>query len=129
KTLVFVNHGLSKRLGREESLRRIRMFRNHPAMLVWYEEEAVVRGIHPLSWLKEYVDDVRREGPGHPVLIGDQSAEGAKVKDRGWKGAGGGRRGGRRRSGGGAGCAGAGGRRGRGGGAGGGGVPEGGGGR
>lgn len=83
KALVFVNHGLSMRLGREESLRRIRMFRNHPAALVWYEEEAVVRGIKPLSWLQELVGDIRREGPGHPVLIGDQNDEGAKVKNRG----------------------------------------------
>ncbi|MGI8906799.1 MAG: hypothetical protein ACR2IE_09950 [Candidatus Sumerlaeaceae bacterium] len=82
KALVFVNHGLATRLGREESLRRIRMFRNHPASLVWYEEEAVARGLKPLSWLAELVEDMRRQGPGRPVLLGDLIDYGVKVKDR-----------------------------------------------
>jgi hypothetical protein len=82
KALVFVNHGLATRLGRDESLRRIRMFRNHPAMLVWYEEEAVARGLKPLSWLEQLVGDMRREGPGHPVLLGDLVDYGVKIKDR-----------------------------------------------
>lgn len=82
KALVYVNHGLATRLGREESLRRIRMFRNHPAMLMWYEEEAVARGLKPLSWLEELVGDMRREGPGHPVALGDLVDYGIRVKDR-----------------------------------------------
>jgi hypothetical protein len=47
------------------------MFRNHPAALVWYEEEALARGIRDMDWLKQLTDDMRREGPGHPVGLGD----------------------------------------------------------
>lgn len=82
KALVFTSHGLQSRLGMEDSLDRIRMFRNHPALLVWYEEEAVARGIRPLSWLGELYSLFKRNDRNHPVLIGDERDVSTRITDR-----------------------------------------------
>jgi hypothetical protein len=71
RVVTFVSHSLVTRLPMDESVRRMRMFRNHPALLVWYEEEAVARGIRPLSYVEQLYGAFKKEAPEHPVLIGD----------------------------------------------------------
>lgn len=82
KALMFVSHGLHWRMPMEEARRRIQVFRNHPAVLVWYQEEAVARGIWTLPQLGEFYNICKHEDPHHPVLIGDESDMSAKIKDR-----------------------------------------------
>jgi hypothetical protein len=82
KTLTFVSHSLTDRLNDEEALRRIRTFRNHPATLVWYQEEAVARGIRNVSWLCDHYRMLKKEAPEHPVLMGDMRDTSKNIKDR-----------------------------------------------
>jgi hypothetical protein len=51
--------------------RRIQMFRNHPALLCWDEEEGVARGNMTLDALKKAAEIVHAEDPNHPLMIGD----------------------------------------------------------
>lgn len=81
KALMFISHG-PDRLDEAESLRRVRMFRNHPAVLVWYQEEAVDRGYKPLSYLKGLYDTVKRVDPHHPFLCGDRRDTAARMAGR-----------------------------------------------
>ncbi|MGI8907217.1 MAG: hypothetical protein ACR2IE_12090 [Candidatus Sumerlaeaceae bacterium] len=74
KTLTFITHG-PDRLPDDEALKRIRMFRNHPATLVWYQEEVLARGYKPMSYVENLVGMLRREAPEHPILQGDQRDE------------------------------------------------------
>lgn len=72
KTLLLLNHGLGEdhNLG-DDMLRRVRMFRNHPALLAWDEEEGVARGQVPLAYLRDLRDLLKREAPQHPLMVGD----------------------------------------------------------
>jgi len=72
KTLMLVSHGLGtgRRLD-DEVVRRVRMFRNHPGLLAWDEEEGVARGEAPPSYVKDLYAMLRREAPEHPLMIGD----------------------------------------------------------
>jgi hypothetical protein len=62
--------------------RRIRMFRNHPALLCWDEEEGLARG----DWSKETLQQVskilKEEDPNHPFMVGDANDVIFRVKDR-----------------------------------------------
>lgn len=55
----------------DEVARRVRIFRNHPALLVWDQEEGVARGEMPLATLRRLVEIVRREDPNHPFCLAD----------------------------------------------------------
>lgn len=74
KALTFVSHG-QDRLSDADALKRIRTFKNHPAILVWYQEEVLARGYKPYSYLENHVAMLRREAPEHPILQGDQRGE------------------------------------------------------
>lgn len=72
KTLMLVSHGLGTgRSLSDEIVRRVRIFRNHPGLLAWDEEEGVARGEAPVSYLKDLRAMLQREGPEHPLMIGD----------------------------------------------------------
>ncbi len=62
--------------------RRIRMFKNHPALLCWDEEEGLARG----DWTQETLQKVRQllkqEDPNHPFMVGDAHDVIFRVKDR-----------------------------------------------
>ena len=62
--------------------RRIRMFRNHPALLAWDEEEGIARGDMKLDDLKTLEKIIREEDPNHPLMIGDSRDGIRKVVDR-----------------------------------------------
>lgn len=55
----------------DEYRRRIRMFRNHPALLAWDEEEGVARGEIKPATLKKMVDILREEDTNHPFCLAD----------------------------------------------------------
>ncbi len=59
----------------DECRRRIRMFRNHPALLAWVEEEEVARGQIKIGDLERYVKLIREEDPNHPFVLADSYAE------------------------------------------------------
>ncbi|MCC6484947.1 MAG: hypothetical protein IT209_08880 [Armatimonadetes bacterium] len=54
-----------------EYRRRIRMFRNHPALLAWDEEEGVARGEMKPELLEKMVAILREEDPNHPFCLAD----------------------------------------------------------
>jgi hypothetical protein len=62
--------------------RRIRMFKNHPALVAWDEEEGVARGDLSLADLAKMKQILHEEDPNHPLLIGDSRDEIEKIKDR-----------------------------------------------
>ena len=66
----------------ENVRRRIRMFRNHPALLAWDEEEGLARGDMKPDDLKTLVQIIREEDPNHPIMIGDPRDGIRKVTDR-----------------------------------------------
>ncbi len=82
KTLMLVTHGGHHRPVDDEFVRRVRMFRNHPALLAWDEEEGVARGEMPLSNLEEMHTLLKREAPEHPFMVGDARAPIFEVHDR-----------------------------------------------
>jgi hypothetical protein len=51
--------------------RRVRMFRNHPGLLAWDEEEGFARGDFKPDTLKKLRQIVAEEDPNHPFLVGD----------------------------------------------------------
>ena len=51
--------------------RRVRMFRNHPALLAWDEEEGFARGDFKPDTLKKIREIVQQEDPNHPFMVGD----------------------------------------------------------
>jgi hypothetical protein len=51
--------------------RRIRMFRNHPALLAWDEEEGMARGDIKIDVLAKLRQILREEDPNHPLMVGD----------------------------------------------------------
>jgi hypothetical protein len=51
--------------------RRVRMFRNHPGLLAWDEEEGFARGDFKADTLKNLRQILREEDPNHPFMVGD----------------------------------------------------------
>lgn len=51
--------------------RRIRMFRNHPGLLAWDEEEGFARGDFKPDTLKMIRKIIDEEDPNHPLMVGD----------------------------------------------------------
>lgn len=62
--------------------RRVRMFRNHPALLAWDEEEGLARGDLGPEGLRRMCQILREEDPHHPVMIGDARDEIGRIDDR-----------------------------------------------
>jgi hypothetical protein len=51
--------------------RRVRMFRNHPGLLAWDEEEGLARGDIKIDVLAKLRSVLREEDPHHPLMVGD----------------------------------------------------------
>jgi hypothetical protein len=51
--------------------RRVRMFRNHPGLLAWDEEEGMARGDIKIETLATLRQVLREEDPNHPLMVGD----------------------------------------------------------
>jgi hypothetical protein len=62
--------------------RRIRMFKNHPALLCWDEEEGLARGDMKMDALVKMRQIIREEDPHHPIMIGDMKDVGTRLPDR-----------------------------------------------
>jgi hypothetical protein len=62
--------------------RRVRMFRNHPALLCWDEEEGLARGDMKMDSLVKMVQIIREEDPNHPIMVGDMKDVGTRLPDR-----------------------------------------------
>jgi len=71
KAIGFLHVAYMERQDWAELRRRIRMFRNHPALLAWDQEEGVARGEVPMSRLEKLVKIVREEDPNHPFVMAD----------------------------------------------------------
>lgn len=80
--LFLVSHGPGCRNLDDEHLRRVQMFKNHPGVFMWYEEEGVARGDVPLDFLKELYPTVQKIAPEHPIMIGDTRDVIMKMTDR-----------------------------------------------
>jgi hypothetical protein len=50
------------------------MFRNHPALLAWDEEESIARGDASFDVVAKMREVLREEDPNHPFMIGDARA-------------------------------------------------------
>ena len=53
--------------------RRVRMFRNHPGLLAWDEEEGFARGDFKPDTLKKIRRIIDEEDPHHPLMVGDSA--------------------------------------------------------
>lgn len=62
--------------------RRIRMFRNHPGLLCWDEEESLARGTTTIETIAKMRQIVQEEDPNHPFMIGDSRDAITRVTDR-----------------------------------------------
>jgi hypothetical protein len=62
--------------------RRIEMFRNHPALLCWDEEEGIARGDMTLDALRKVAEIVHEVDPNHPLMIGDARDVISRITDR-----------------------------------------------
>lgn len=62
--------------------RRIRMFRNHPALLAWDEEEGLARGDMKLETLARIRRILREEDLHHPFMVGDARDVITRITDR-----------------------------------------------
>lgn len=82
KHLFLVAHGPGCRVLDDEYLRRVRIFKNHPGVLAWYEEEGVARGDVPLTFVKDLRDTMNKLAPEHPLVIGDTLDVISKMTDR-----------------------------------------------
>lgn len=67
---------------KEEFSRPIRMFRNHPGLLAWNEEEEIARGDMRLETLGSIYQDLKRQDPHHPMMVGDANKPVFLVQDR-----------------------------------------------
>lgn len=61
---------------------RIRLFRNHPALLAWDEEEGIARGDMKPEALRKMREILREEDPHHPFMVGDSRDLISRVTDR-----------------------------------------------
>ena len=61
---------------------RIRMFRNHPALLAWDEEEGLARGDMSSQVLERVRTVLQAEDPHHPFMIGDAKDVIGRISDR-----------------------------------------------
>lgn len=82
KHLFLVVHGPNCRVLDDEYLRRLKMFKNHPGVFCWYEEEGVARGDVKLDFLRQFHDTVKQLAPEHPIILGDTIDSITKVTDR-----------------------------------------------
>ncbi|HEX8521827.1 MAG TPA: hypothetical protein VF669_06185 [Tepidisphaeraceae bacterium] len=62
--------------------RRIRMFKNHPALLCWDEEEGLARGDWKIETLAKVRQILAEEDPNHPFMVGDARDVIFRIKDR-----------------------------------------------
>ncbi|MBI5689917.1 MAG: hypothetical protein HZC55_07430 [Verrucomicrobia bacterium] len=62
--------------------RRIRMFRNHPALLAWDEEEGLARGDLKREDLRRIRRILQEEDPHHPFMVGDARDVIGRITDR-----------------------------------------------
>ena len=62
--------------------RRVRLFRNHPALLCWDEEEGFGRGDFKPDTLKKLRQIISEEDPNHPFMVGDPKEIVSHIKDR-----------------------------------------------
>lgn len=62
--------------------RRIRMFRNHPALLAWDEEEGLARGDLKPADLRRIRRILQEEDPHHPFMVGDAHDVIGRITDR-----------------------------------------------
>src|SRR5205814_8078971 len=61
---------------------RIRLFKNHPALLAWDEEEGIARGDMKPEALVKMRQIIRDEDPHHPLMVGDSRDIITRVTDR-----------------------------------------------
>lgn len=74
RAVLLIRH-FAERGAWEECRRRVRMFRNHPALLAWVEEEEVARGEIRVEDLEHYAGILRQEDPNHPFVLADSYTE------------------------------------------------------
>jgi hypothetical protein len=80
--LFLIPRGLAFGGDWENFRRRIRMFKNHPALLAWDEEEGLARGDMDAKALVTMRKIIAEEDPNHPFIVGDSRDVITKVKDR-----------------------------------------------
>jgi hypothetical protein len=61
---------------------RIRLLKNHPALLAWDEEEGIARGDMPPEYLEKMRQIIAEEDPHHPLMVGDSRDIITRVPDR-----------------------------------------------
>ncbi len=66
----------------EAFTRRVRMFRNHPALLAWDEEEGLARGDLKMADLRRIRRILQEEDPHHPFMVGDARDVIGRITDR-----------------------------------------------
>lgn len=71
KAIGFLHVAWMERQDFDGLRRRIRMFRNHPALLAWDSEEGVARGEVPFDRLEKLAKIVREHDPNHPFVLAD----------------------------------------------------------
>ena len=71
KALMLVPRNLAFHGDWDGVRRRVRMFRNHPGLLAWDEEEGLARGDIKINVLEQLRDIIRKEDPNHPLMVGD----------------------------------------------------------
>ncbi len=80
--LFLIPRGLAFSGDWEGFRRRIRMFKNHPALLAWDEEEGLARGDMDMKALATMREILREEDPNHPFMVGDSRDVITQVKNR-----------------------------------------------
>ncbi|MHB8899379.1 MAG: carbohydrate binding domain-containing protein [Thermoguttaceae bacterium] len=80
--LLMVPQGFAVEGDWEGFRRRIRMFRNHPALLAWDEEEGLARGDMTMETLQRIREVLREEDPHHPLMVGDARDVIGRITDR-----------------------------------------------
>ncbi len=82
KTLMLITHGSHARPVDDEFIHRVKMFRNHPGLLAWDEEEGVARGEMPLANLARMREVLQAQDPHHPFMVGDTRKVVFEIEDR-----------------------------------------------
>ncbi len=80
--LFLIPRGLAFSGDWEGFRRRIRMFRNHPALLAWDEEEGIARGDMDTKALETMRRIIAEEDPNHPFMVGDSRDVITNITDR-----------------------------------------------